>query len=278
MPEGVRDPASHAEAATALAEFRAAYAASLREPRGWWSVSGLAFVAERVDCGAEAEIALPERYAAKVATWWRSGDHAVVEGAVWRDGVRQRGAVALAEGEAVRFGAEDDDVEALVMRRAERLALRLFDPRQGRQRSEAEVAWYEVSAGYVVPARLEPALAGETIPVVNMLGFVTDTPLAGTLRFTLQGVDVALLATRKPDGGLFVHFRDATSGPETYGAGRFLSVAAGDGERTVIDFHRATQPPCFHTPFATCPMPPLANRLPLAVRAGERTPNETLPA
>ncbi|MDF1522960.1 MAG: DUF1684 domain-containing protein [Trueperaceae bacterium] len=61
-------------------------------------------------------------------------------------------------------------------------------------------------------------------------------------------------------------------GADTYGAGRYLRVAAPVAGRTVLDFHRATHPPCAHTPFATCPLPPLANRLPFAIAAGERHP------
>jgi uncharacterized protein (DUF1684 family) len=68
-------------------------------------------------------------------------------------------------------------------------------------------------------------------------------------------------------------FRDATSGRETYGGGRFLHVAMPDASgATRIDFNRAYNPPCGYTPYATCPVPPPENRLPLAVKAGERRP------
>lgn len=71
---------------------------------------------------------------------------------------------------------------------------------------------------------------------------------------------------------LFVILRDAGSGPESYGAGRYLSVTAPTGGGTWLDFHRLHHPPCVYTPFATCPLPPLQNRLPFVVRTGERTP------
>jgi len=38
----------------------------------------------------------------------------------------------------------------------------------------------------------------------------------------------------------------------------------------VIDFNTALNPPCAYTPFATCPLPPAENVLPIAVRAGEK--------
>ena len=71
----------------------------------------------------------------------------------------------------------------------------------------------------------------------------------------------------------FVIFRDRTAGDSTYPAGRFLYVAKPDANgRVVVDFNRAYTPPCAFTPFATCPLPPRQNWLPLAVRAGEQKP------
>jgi uncharacterized protein len=77
-------------------------------------------------------------------------------------------------------------------------------------------------------------------------------------------------------GGLFVPFADATSGTETYGAGRYLldtikgaDLGQQDG-RLVLDFNHAYQPSCSYDPRWTCPLAPPANRLRVAVRAGER--------
>ena len=79
-------------------------------------------------------------------------------------------------------------------------------------------------------------------------------------------------------GGLFVPFGDATSGSETYGAGRYLldtvkgaDLGADDG-RLVLDFNVAYNPSCAYDPRWACPLAPPANRLPVAVRAGERAP------
>ena len=61
----------------------------------------------------------------------------------------------------------------------------------------------------------------------------------------------------------------AAGGAETYGAGRYL-YAPLSAERVDLDFNRAYNPPCVFTPFATCPLPPPGNRLPVAIRAGEK--------
>jgi hypothetical protein len=79
-------------------------------------------------------------------------------------------------------------------------------------------------------------------------------------------------------GGLFIPFRDATNGRETYGAGRYLVDAAkshdlGADETTrelILDFNFATQPSCAFDPRWACPLAPPENRLDISVRAGER--------
>jgi len=79
-------------------------------------------------------------------------------------------------------------------------------------------------------------------------------------------------------GGLFLPFRDATSGAETYGAGRYLIDAAkgadlgGDPERgtLLVDFNFAYQPSCAFDPKWACPLAPPENRLDIPIRAGER--------
>ena len=77
-------------------------------------------------------------------------------------------------------------------------------------------------------------------------------------------------------GGIFIPFRDATSGQETYGAGRYLwdSAKGADlgvaGNRLVLDFNYAYHPSCVYDRRWNCPLAPAENRLPIAIRAGER--------
>ena len=79
-------------------------------------------------------------------------------------------------------------------------------------------------------------------------------------------------------GGLFIPFRDATNGTDTYGAGRYLVDGAksadlgGDPARgtLTIDFNFAYQPSCAFDPRWACPLAPPENRLDRPIRAGER--------
>ena len=73
---------------------------------------------------------------------------------------------------------------------------------------------------------------------------------------------------------VFLPFRDGTSGTETYGAGRYLDapLTEQDGELLVdVDFNMAYHPYCAYGEGWTCPLPPPQNRLPQAIRAGERS-------
>jgi uncharacterized protein len=83
-------------------------------------------------------------------------------------------------------------------------------------------------------------------------------------------------------GGVFIPFRDATNGTETYAAGRYLvdgakgaDLGATPGTNAgewalILDFNFATQPSCAFDPRWACPLAPPENRLDLAIRAGER--------
>jgi uncharacterized protein len=101
---------------------------------------------------------------------------------------------------------------------------------------------------------------------------------AGTARFSVDGEPMSLSVFWLLDyaGGLFVSFRDATSGGETYGAGRYLlDTAKGadlgeSGGRVVLDFNFAYQPSCSYDPQWSCPLPPRENWLAVPIRAGER--------
>jgi uncharacterized protein (DUF1684 family) len=124
----------------------------------------------------------------------------------------------------------------------------------------------------VVPTEAQrfavPASAGEAMAFVRF----------GLARFTLggEGCELELYWLDAYGGGLFLPFADATSGKETYGAGRYLldtvkgaDLGSRDG-RLVLDFNLAYNPSCSYDPRWACPLAPPANRLGIPVRAGER--------
>ncbi len=106
----------------------------------------------------------------------------------------------------------------------------------------------------------------------------------GQLAFALQGQEckLTILSLVQYAGGLFVPFRDATSGHETYGGGRYLfdtakdtdglvlEITAGSSD-VVIDFNYAYNASCAYSPRWACPLAPPENHLAVEVRAGEKT-------
>jgi uncharacterized protein (DUF1684 family) len=101
-----------------------------------------------------------------------------------------------------------------------------------------------------------------------------------TAGFQLRGqrLELELYWLEGYGGGLFLPFRDATSGQETYGAGRYLldTVKGADlgmqRELLVLDFNFAYNPSCAYDPLWVCPLAPPPNRLSVEVRAGEKAP------
>jgi uncharacterized protein (DUF1684 family) len=101
----------------------------------------------------------------------------------------------------------------------------------------------------------------------------------GVARFDLSGQPqtLSLFWVEGYGGGVFLSFRDASSGRETYGAGRYLldTVKGADlgmeQGRLVLDFNFAYNPSCSYDPSWACPLAPPENRLSVPVRAGERT-------
>lgn len=92
----------------------------------------------------------------------------------------------------------------------------------------------------------------------------------GRVEFEVDGVPANLTLYGTGHPGLFVPFRDATSGSETYGAGRYLDVEPNDDGTITIDFNYAYNPFCAYDDAYSCPLPPVENWLQVPIRAGER--------
>jgi len=157
-----------------------------------------------------------------------------------------------------------------VIERAERLGVRLRDSENPRIGKLTKIDSFPLDPAWRVPARWVPFEKPEKIQITNVIGSTFEETVTGKLAFTIGGKEYSLWPMGE-DGELFVVFGDQTNGSETYGGGRFLSVNLADEQgRTVIDFNLAYNPPCVFSPFATCPLPPEVNILPIRVIAGEK--------
>jgi uncharacterized protein (DUF1684 family) len=193
-----------------------------------------------------------------------------VEGVVVR-GEHAFGAVPEGGG----LEAVSGDVVVEVARRGGSDVVRPRDPAAPVRVAYTGTPAYEPDPRWAVPGRFvafdqpRPTTVGSVVEGLELVHAAL-----GRIEFTVDGQDLALTAFDDGEPGrLLVLFTDATSGVTTYAANRQLKVAgpAADGSVTV-DFNRATNLPCAYTAFATCPLPPPENRLPVAVEAGEQKP------
>jgi uncharacterized protein (DUF1684 family) len=160
-----------------------------------------------------------------------------------------------------------------VIDRSGRLGVRVKDPDSAARRDFTGIESFPIDPRYRVTATLEPYGALREVSIQVITGDQTTMLAPGVLRFELLGEELTLepYLESPQDDRYFLIFRDRTSGDTTYGGGRFLSAAlAGPDGATTVDFNFAYSPPCAFTAYATCPLPPPQNALPVAVEAGER--------
>ena len=163
-----------------------------------------------------------------------------------------------------------------LIQRGDRFAIRMRDPNSEIRKNFRGIESYPIQESYRVVARFEPYDPPKEIPIVNEVGTMSKMLSPGALVFTLNGTACRLdpVVGSLEDDSYFVIFRDATSGEETYGSGRFLYTDLPVDGEVVVDFNKAYNPPCAFSPYTTCPLPPLQNELDVPVRAGEKKYDE----
>jgi uncharacterized protein (DUF1684 family) len=139
--------------------------------------------------------------------------------------------------------------------------------------------YYEPNIKYQVMAQLIKADAPETVVMRTSTERAPEYLAYGTVKFTLAGAEYELkvyqnkklLDVKPDDRSLFVPFRDATSGRETYGGGRYVDcLIPVTGDQLILDFNKAYNPYCAYNPRYSCVIPPEENHLPIAIEAGEK--------
>jgi uncharacterized protein (DUF1684 family) len=257
--------------------------ARLKAEDGWLAVAGLFWLDEGVNrfgSGPGNSIGLPAGAAPPVA-----GTFELRQGRV---SVRIEPGVSVttAGGPVMAMGLRSDDpgppdvlklgrLTLQVIARSGRYGIRMKDPESETRRSFSGLRWFPVRDDMRVEARFVAWPSPRTIPIPNVLGQVNDLPSPGYAEFTLAGRRLRLEPVIEEPGAheLFFIFRDQTAGKETYPAGRFLYAPMPQDGAVVLDFNKAYSPPCAFTAYATCPLPPPQNRLPIRIEAGEKNPH-----
>jgi uncharacterized protein len=158
-----------------------------------------------------------------------------------------------------------------IIRRDDKLAIRLRNLQSDAIKNFKGIERFAVDSNWRIRAVLQPGINKGGINIINVLGQSSTQSSPGKLHFSINGKQYTLDAL---DGGkdeLFLIFGDETNGVETYPSGRYMYIPRpGNDGVTYIDFNKAYNPPCAFTDYATCPLPPKQNILPIAIPAGEK--------
>jgi uncharacterized protein len=253
------------------AQWHTAHEQQLASPHGFLTITSLNFLNET-----------PQRFADAPGEWSTGPSGVVVDLAdgesVTVDGTARTGRVELGvigEREGITVTAGDAVIEV-----AKRGGFDIVRPRHPSNPLRTQFRGtpaYEPTEKWVLTGRFVPFDQPRDVTVgaaVEGLEHVYESP--GRVEFEAFGTPLALTVFNgRAPGSFFALFTDETSGITTYAANRSLAIAApaADGS-VVLDFTRATNLPCAYTDFATCPLPPAENKLPVAVEAGEKIPHE----
>jgi len=152
--------------------------------------------------------------------------------------------------------------------RGEKIYLRVWDRASAALKDFNGLKYFPVDAAYRIPARYTLFETPHLSEIWDVLGTRHETVFAGTASFSLRGVACSLLAQEDGDNLLF-SFTDETRVDASYPGGRYIECQKPRGNKLTLDFNLAVNWPCAYTDYATCPLPPMENRLPVRVEAGE---------
>jgi uncharacterized protein (DUF1684 family) len=252
---------------------------------GWLTLTGLFWLEpgeNSLGSAADNSIVLPDpEVAGRTGFVGLFDDGQIVLSVAEGSGIAVNGQPLTADKHTVGLAADTDGRPDIVtagrasfsiIERDGRLAVRVKDPEAPTRKEFRGLEYFPINPELRVEARFEPYEAPREVAIPTVLEHDTTMLAFGRLHFSVGDVELTLepYMDGPDDDSMFLIFRDATSGDTTYGAGRFLSAdAPGDDGVAVLDFNFAYNPPCAFTPYATCPLPPPQNVLPVAIEAGE---------
>lgn len=199
--------------------------------------------------------------------------------AVAADGVSVDGVVIDGEivvhakdaGHASQITFADGKTGTVIVNEEGIYALRVWDANSEEIENFGGIDAYAYNPAWVVTGTFTPIEGGKAVDVAHLQdkGTAREKIIPGDIRFTVDGNTYSPAAFVE-GRALMMVFSDATSGKETYSVGRFLLCAPNPDGTITLDFNRAFLPPCAFNYNFNCPIPPVENRFPFAVEAGEK--------
>lgn len=158
----------------------------------------------------------------------------------------------------------------VAIQRGQQYGIRLWDNTRSERINFPGRLWYSIKPDYLIMAEYTAYDPYKTMPIASTSGGDQSVSVVGSLIFEISGTNCKLDAFEGPEGGLFVIFTDKTRTDETYPAGRYLTTVKPELGKVRLDFNRTYNPPCAFTAYATCPLAPPQNHLPVWIPAGEQ--------
>jgi uncharacterized protein (DUF1684 family) len=158
-----------------------------------------------------------------------------------------------------------------LFRRGGAFAVRVKDPRAPALLEFAGLTHFPIDPAWRIVGRWERYQPPRTVLHQFDIGPGWPRQVPGVAHFQVGGQACSLEPVLEEDSNrLFFVFGDLTNRDSSYPAGRFLYATVPPGDEVVLDFNLAFNPPCAFSAFATCPLTPPRNRLPVRVEAGEK--------
>jgi uncharacterized protein (DUF1684 family) len=269
--------------------WRTQHATDLQKPDGWLSLIALEWLQPgdtSIGSAQDNKIHLPNTAPARVAVLKLENNAVTLappsEG--FPSGLQVDGAPAKQQ--ALRVDQDKDKfnshltistVNFYVIKRADKFALRIKDAKSPSLLEFHGLKWFEPDPAYRVTAKWTPYVPAKSVSLLTLVGTEYSEPVPGFAEFTLQGKTYRLEPVLEDPNNpkLFFILRDTTSAETTYPACRFLyttfpSHGVDQPGELLLDFNHLENPPCAYSPYATCPLPPVGNRLAIALPVGEQ--------
>jgi uncharacterized protein (DUF1684 family) len=141
----------------------------------------------------------------------------------------------------------------------------------------AGLKYFDPAPSFRFEAKLQRYANPDSVMMTTSKGTRQLFNRAGFFDLTIEGKQVRIQAyqsAERDDPNLFIPFRDATSGKESYGAARYLDFEVEHDDEYAVDFNYAYNPYCAYSEDYVCPLPPPENRLAVPIGAGEKTYHE----
>jgi uncharacterized protein (DUF1684 family) len=260
-----------------IEKARAARVAELKADDGWLTVAGLFWLKPGKNVAGTAktsDIVLPPKAAARLGVFELTDGQvtftaeAGVDVTLGGAPVRTQKLDARGDPAPLSIG----DLRMFLIRREDRYGIRMRDMQSAMRRGFKGITYFPLAEKYRVTATFSAYGEPHTIRVPNVLGQNPEMVSPGYVTFAIDGHALRLEPVYETDEkkDLFFIFKDLTSQDATYPAGRFLHTPLPQNGEVTIDFNLAYNPPCAFTDFATCPLPPRQNQMPVRIEAGEK--------